>query len=413
MYVKRIPAPLIFIFIIISVWVPNSNYGSTDSLAIVRYAVYAACAIVLIALGAPIWAPKIHRYKSTALLILLCIYWCVSTLWSQNPTDSAMKSILLLLTLLASVSIALRPNPEHSYSAIVLALSLFMLASFVVCLIYPDVGLETSFQHAGKWKGLAGQKNPFGLASAVTFILLLAPTRFLPRVLRPTPVRLLVLAVCATCLWMSGSRGTLVDVAAALMGIGFVKASNRLRVITLATVGSFLVIFLCLATLEVTLSGSNVSVFGHAIDTSNRLLIWGFAFDNWNGHELLGVGYGGFWNDYNSSRFETMNGWVLPNFHNGYVSILIETGILGSVIFLLFAASLCRSVNRSSKLVNAAGLYTISGMLALFFFHNIYENNLTRSTDFLMLLFFVSVVFIDHARYGMKSVDTGIARNHD
>lgn len=410
MYVKRIPAPLIFMFIIISVWVPNSNYGSTDFLAVIRYAIYAACALVLIALGAPTWIPKISRYRSSILLLLLCVYWCISTLWSQSPTDSAMKSILLLLTLLASVSIALRQNPEHSYSAIVLALSLFMVSSFVVCLTYPEIGIETSFQHAGKWKGLAGQKNPFGLASAVTFVLLLAPARFLPSLLRPLPARLLVLAICAICLWMSGSRGTLVDVAAALLGIAFVKTSNRVRIASLAISGSLLAIFLCLATLEVTLSGSNVNVFGHAIDTSNRLLIWGFAFDNWNGHELLGVGYGGFWTDYNSSRFETMNGWVLPNFHNGYVSVLIETGIFGIMLFLIFLWSLLRNINKASKSINEAGLYTIAGMLALFFVHNIYENNLTRSTDFLMLLFFISVVFIDHARYSTGAREPGIMK---
>lgn len=392
---KTVFQAAIFLFFALAVWVPSEDYGSSKELSYLRYASYALLAGVLAFLGFRKSISRIRKYPSFMMLTALVLYWVISTAWSQAPLESVLKSTFLILTLLAALALLTLQDGKSSYQTVVGAISCFVVASALVCLAFPEVGLENSYQHAGKWRGLSGQKNRFGLACATTIVLLMAPADFLPKPLDRKLLRLAVISLAAVCLWNSGSRGALVDLVAAVIGIGYVLIGVRARLIALGIPIMAAVALGALAITELSISGGVMTLADYTIDTSNRLVIWGFAFDEWQGREILGVGYGGFWTEEARQSFETLNGWALPNFHNGYISLLIETGILGAFIFAAFCCTLIYRIFKHGDLIKRGGGYPSVGIIFMFLAHNLYENNLTRSTDFFMLTFFISIALID------------------
>jgi O-antigen ligase len=112
---------------------------------------------------------------------------------------------------------------------------------------------------------------------------------------------------------------------------------------------------------------------------------------------LFGFGINGFWTipsiyDY----FEQSHGWVLDNYHSGYIAILIETGFLG---YLLFTASVFLFSDKvlyliSAQLINRSHCALIIGFVVLNFQTNFTETTFLRSTMFtsvLLLALFLAI----------------------
>lgn len=62
------------------------------------------------------------------------------------------------------------------------------------------------------------------------------------------------------------------------------------------------------------------------INLTERTFIWQYAISHFNDAPLLGFGINGFWTrpaiyDY----FNQNHGWVLDNYHSGYIAVAIET----------------------------------------------------------------------------------------
>jgi exopolysaccharide production protein ExoQ len=132
------------------------------------------------------------------------------------------------------------------------------------------------------------------------------------------------------------------------------------------------------------------------IDFTERTFIWQYAIDHFDAAPLLGFGINGFWTtpsiyDY----FEQNHGWVLDNYHSGYIAILMETGFLG---YLLFTASVFLFSNKVLHLVSSQSIdrfhcALIIGFSVLSFQTNFTETIFLRSTMFtsvLLLAFFLA-----------------------
>ena len=78
-----------------------------------------------------------------------------------------------------------------------------------------------------------------------------------------------------------------------------------------------------------TIEAGVVGIAGFELDTSNRTVLWEFGFNQFAGYELFGTGLGSFWTTERAALFQSQEGWVLENFHNGYLSTLFEVGLVG------------------------------------------------------------------------------------
>jgi O-antigen ligase len=379
-------------FVLVSVLVPaeDSSYGYL--LEVARYGLFALLAILLISKVALRDFARFAMSSGMAMLAVMMIsYWCLSVVWSDDWLYGAQKATLLLLSVGAISAVVMHYGVKRVVSTLTIIMVAFVLLGAIVALLDPSIGVEDSFDHAGKWKGIAGQKNRFGQSAAIAAVLLLSPRECLPRSLaKRTWIRLLLIIACVLCLLMSQSRGAASNFVTGAMVLLLFKLPRRWRkVLVVGTIAALPALLLVTLT-QVSIIGTSVSAFGYEFDTSNRLLIWSYAFSDWYTHEMLGVGYGGFWTDARTVGFESAYGWVLPNFHNGYVSLLIETGIVGGVMFTLLIVRLLGHIFLSGDVVRRQ-LSSMAALVVMFLVNNIYENNLTRSTDIFMLIFFAAI----------------------
>ncbi len=128
------------------------------------------------------------------------------------------------------------------------------------------------------------------------------------------------------------------------------------------------------------------------ISTSpNCTFIWQFALGMWRDRPLLGYGLNGFWTnpDIYYSYFR-LHGWVLDNYHDGYVAIIMETGIVGLTLFTITALKLTSRLHYLLAVTPRGQRLSVEMtivFMVMFFTINLTETYFLRSTNFLSVLF--------------------------
>ena len=141
-----------------------------------------------------------------------------------------------------------------------------------------------------------------------------------------------------------------------------------------------------------------IDVLGETYDFTERTFIWQYAIGLWSGRPMLGYGLNGFWSQpviYDG--FQRLHGWVLDNYHDGYISLLVETGLVGFALFLALCVRISAKLHHlllSTPNGQRLSLEMTVAFLLMFFTINLTETYLSRSTNFLALLFAFLIVKI-------------------
>jgi O-antigen ligase len=391
---RRFETMAIYALVIVSMWSPADALGGLAEP--LRYALFAAISLMLVVRWHLVGESKVPLSADWALLIAFLLYTSLSALWSEGGLNAAIKAVLIFIALAVSISIANARRMEDIIAVFYNCMSGFLVLSLLVVLIFPDVGIETGWELAGDWKGLAGQKNEFGAISALVLVAALAlPLR---RSRLAVPGRFAMIAVAGLCLANSGSRGGQLIAAvgiASLIGLRLPGALQRLLLLA-AVVFSVPLVQLVLATVQLT--ADQIGVLGSTIDTSSRTTIWFYGLDQLRGHLFFGFGVDGFWTPARMTAFKDVHGWVLDNFHNGYITILIEGGLAGLLLLLAAIAFIMLLLLVAVGRLRDAHLGVAFAYTVMFLVSNLVENQIGRSTSPIFILFLlVSFAIRPHA----------------
>ncbi len=383
----------IYALVALSMWSPDAQTSYAGMVTMLRYVLFIAASASIIGYAYLARGILISRSPEWVLLIAFLSYVSLSALWSDGGVDAIIKGGLIFSALLVSVSIASIVSLGDVLRIYYKAMGVFVLLSLAVVILFPETGIEKGWLLEGDWKGIAGQKNGLGNIASLVFVASLVlplQRRFDGRRLFATyGPRLAMVAISGICLVNSGSRGALLS---AGIGIGSVlvarapKALQRLGLVVLVVL-AIPVVNLVLATIE--LSADKIGVLGTTVDTNSRTTLWFYGLEQMNGRELLGFGVGGFWTPERVIAFRDVHGWVLDNFHNGYVTIFVEGGIVGmlllvfSILFLMLLYLVTIGNVRDTHIALAFG-YT-----NMFLVGNLVENEIGRSTSLTFIMFLI------------------------
>ncbi len=317
---------------------------------------------------------------------LLLGWVVVSPLWSDDPASGAAKALVFLLTSLAAWRMASVVTVKEMLACTFCTLLVLLALSLLLAVAVPDVGLlQHDWQHEGQWKGIFATKQGLGTVSAVFLVL-----AFLRLSHRRNAFNLAACALGLICLVGSGSRGGGVMAAVAVTSLIAVRRSAKFAPL----VTGILLLGLLLGILEVayfSITGnSSIQVFGSDVNLTERTFIWQYAMGLWNDRLYLGFGLNGFWTSADIlSRYLNSHGWVLDNYHSGYVAIAIETGLVGLVLFSAMALSLAPRLRflLLHAQSNRLSLEMTAGYAIMFFTINLTETYFLRSTNFMAVLF--------------------------
>jgi len=315
-----------------------------------------------------------------------------SVLWSNHAEVSFLKGFALGLTTLGAYRVAVTVRVDHIVAAATGGLVAAAAISLLLVALVPEVGTAQYWMHQGQWNGVYQSKQALGATGAALMFLAACRYGLDRRALRFA----ITFSLAIACVLGSGSRG---GGAIALAGIAcllLARFSGRWAIRLAFGPLVFLTVALLLVTYFIATGSNSIEVFGTSINITERTFIWAHAFKHYDQSFLFGYGLNGFWTEKQIlTEYHREHGWVLDDFHSGYISILVETGAVGMSLFALMQTLVSTKL---AILVRSRAIGRWEQALHVGFFNTMFLINLTetgflRSTNFLSVLL-VALTFL-------------------
>jgi exopolysaccharide production protein ExoQ len=375
---------------VVVVMLSTGNFGdsivSPDTLANLQQLIALTMWVVL--LFASIFAPPLSRIEPSADVVMAVAFYgfaALSVAWSNYSPVSLLKALALIVTAVGAYRIAVRMSIDDIVACVIAGLLALIAVSLLLVLLAPDIGLDRTWMHKDQWVGVFESKQTLGTAGA--FLMFFASQRVLAH--GGKTLFLMTFSPAAACVMGSGSRG---GGAVALAAIATLYLSRRF-----ATLGKVLafgpVLMISIAGLLiayfVATGNDYILLFDDKVDLTERTHIWQYALRHFEDSGMFGFGLNGFWSQEQLfASFNHEHGWVLDNFHSGYITILMETGVIGLTLFALtFLFFATRMSSLTPRQVALQPRYNMAIVFAnLSFLLNLTETFFLRSTNFISML---------------------------
>jgi exopolysaccharide production protein ExoQ len=338
---------------------------------IVKLSLLAICSVIVF-----------RRWKSATLLLKnlnpffigFLVLAPLSAIWSISPADTIARCITVFTIMFVSFAFALSSWSNSRFQNVLRpGLTLFLFASLIFCLAYPELGIERSsnFELKGAWHGLAPQKN--GLGQIAGFGTILWTHAYLTKQVRLWRA-IVGGAISVTCLFASRSSTSILSSGLACFFIVLVTRSTSLRRYLPYITGVFASVTLAyaLAVLGVIpglslLLAPVMSLTGKDATFSGRSQIWEIVREHIRLSPWVGSGYGAYWvgnvSWSPSSVFMGRLYFYPTESHNGYLEVINDLGYVGLACLFGYLFVYVRNSIRLLKIDrNQAAL-----LLAIFF----------------------------------------------
>ena len=329
------------------------------------------------------------------LFLGVCI---LSIVWSINTgltTTGILRTIIQLS--LFSLYMASRFNPRDQLYIIGAGLGITLLINLFYVFAIPSVGLHPpGDKFAGAWKGTFDSKNEFSgmmlLTAAVSYLMSFKKAH-------PLANRLgrIGLFLCPATIILSTSKSALVIVIfvyAALTILHRCVWQGRRSVLLV----DLAVLFAGgLTTLVTSYWVAIAASLGKDPTMSGRTVLWAASIDKIVQKPLLGNGFDAFWSEDNPAAM-SIGGALHPGFyshsaHNGFLNIMLDTGWLGLICFLVgFIATALLAVRYGYRAIAPEQSWPFAVML-LITIYNLVESSFI-SEDINWLLYVITYLSI-------------------
>jgi exopolysaccharide production protein ExoQ len=341
---------------------------------------------------------RIARRRKEALALIkqekwLAAFWLwalASAAWSVSTPSTAVHWIALLGTGLVGLYIGMRFEPEEQLNLLAGCLAAVALASFIVALAIPGIGVARD----GAWQGVFFPKNSLGrmMALGVLTFVFIAIERQGRRWIS------VVMAVfCAVLLVLSHSA-TAIIVCAVMLGLlpfrKLLALGNRLFVPLLTFSSVFVVPLVVWLAMN---SKAILEILGRDNSLTGRLPLWAIILQEIASRPVFGYGYGAFWSTEEADRVRDTIGWNAPNAHNGFLEILLGLGVVGGALLLM---GLLRNLALAVRAARARAQMGESWPLFFLIFNLLYS--ITESS-LLSANFILSMLFVANSYWAVRT----------
>jgi O-antigen ligase len=335
----------------------------------------------------------------------------VSVLWSDQLSVSFKRWVREILAPVIMSFIMLSENNSREAMFSVLRRTIYILIPFSLCLVryFPLYGVQHGVWFGEiMWVGVTTQKNSLGRLCIIAIFYLTWSlikkllNRNIPAVKYQTAAEIILLIISCHLLIgpsiMAMSATSLAVLSIVLTIFILLLIGNKYKLYPSANILTILLaagIILGVATLFTAgkAVGSFTPMLGRDATLTGRTDMWAVLLPKAMERAFLGHGYGGFWTQ----------AWVdffgANETHNGYLGILLDQGIIGLILMVLFLLTSCRKAQRLLE----NDFYWASlwiGFLFMSVFHNTAETSLNSfSSNLTLLLVFMSVSISSYNRY--------------
>jgi exopolysaccharide production protein ExoQ len=277
-------------------------------------------------------APTLRLMLQQKSVLAFAILACLSALWSEEPSLTFRRAILMFLTFVFAWFFASQYSPTDQMRLLLRVGLIVALASLAVAVLLPQYGIASG----GEWSGIFGAKNRLGLA--VLFLFSSLPFRRISSRRRLHAVALQATLAIGLIL-LSRSKGSLI-LTFVLLSVRFLGAPlARMRrggplFVLLIPLSLLFLIAIVLLTNQ---QGIVLSLLGKDATLTGRTEHWAILLTRAARHLWLGYGYQGFWTSHSRDleRVAAIQDGSIRGSDSGYVETILQFGLVGIGMLLV------------------------------------------------------------------------------
>ena len=310
----------------------------------------------------------------------------MSMLWSSLPLVTMRRGIFLWCVVLVGIYLGERYSTE-GFSRLTMQ-ALCVAAALPPVLFVVARRYVVDPDHPGSWRGLAEQKNAFGMQMALLALMLLfikfQRFRFLRYVLLLMAAAELLLSHSMTSI---ASMGLVVLVVPLLFAL---RLGQRKRILAF---GVATAVLLSIAFIGIAFSAELFQLLGRDATLTGRTEVWSALITAIEHHPLLGYGFSSFWTGLRGESLDLIiaSGWVVPEAHNGYLELELGLGPVGAILFLIALVQFARNATEYLRTHRGSESVWPLAFICYFLFHNLAESDLMNNGAFLGWTIFVTL----------------------
>lgn len=346
-----------------------------------------------------------RHFKANAVLLVLVFYCTLTLLWSDYP-GIVVKRFVQFSGVLSIFFIVAFHHEKYFLRLLRLLVYLGIIisvASIIVSIAMPKIGIERAVGIEGSWRGVLGQKNLLGIFSAtmiyLTFYCWLRGGVGIVAFSLGFSSALICLVMCR-----SSSSATLLVVSMAIF-----LALRKSYIRSFAPIFRFSLVFLLFLIIIYIgyffiysefpsfsdLITPFAAIFGKSSDLTGRGDIWKLMWQLIDKHPYFGLGFASFWlGPGGPSQFiSDALMWTVPSAHSGYLEIINELGWFGLFLFSCVLIKYFWGLGELFKLDRELSAFYI-GFFSIFLISNFSESTALRPLMFLQFMLFLFMVML-------------------
>jgi exopolysaccharide production protein ExoQ len=342
----------------------------------------------------------IDQLKRNWTIFPFLIFAGVSIFWSVDWQISLFRWLTLVFVIIAGEYIGLKYDLKRIIDFLsVFAICILLFAAFLVFFV-PDVGVMNYHIIQGAWRGMYWHKNHLGLIATFFNILFLVNTiHSLQSKGKQKTASLWGLLYLVSLLFVYQSDSvaayltTIFLHGLILLALLLLKFGRKIRRV-------HFLIFLALLVIFALLLFSNLDfifgIFNRNTSLTGRVPMWTYLFNAYISERPLGgYGFNAFWHlSSHQVAVQQAAGYPDPIIiaDNGFIDILVNTGFIGLVLFLIFYFRVWwRSVQFSLRAKDIIGIFPVI-LMSYTLVANLTWSLIFESEGFFLLLM-VAVLF--------------------
>ncbi|MFY0626327.1 MAG: O-antigen ligase family protein [Reichenbachiella sp.] len=286
-------------------------------------------------------SPKMKYHKHSYLLYCFLLLLCISAFWSLDPTHTIKHFTWLLFTTLFGYFIAINYTLTKSLHLILIGLSIVLIISLILVVVFPNKAIHTGELHFGAWKGLYFHKAGLGREASIAAILFLFTTK--------KPFNLLLFFISILIVYKTQSTIAGVTLFGVLIYFLVTSILNPIKqfkkykaqILVLSLISCLSLVILNIEPIIGALSKDNTF--------NSRILIWTHSIDGILKNPALGYGFDSFW--LNDKLSNTLT-WEVPHAHNHFIDTVLDVGFFGLFLFGLMIVNYFRKLNKLKPFIS-------------------------------------------------------------